>query len=75
MASAHDMWAVGSALIHFSVFPTLIERWNGSSWSVVPSASPSVLTAAADKNLGQAWAGDFFNTTSSVQQTLAEFHP
>jgi hypothetical protein len=37
-----DVWAVGdydhgdSSFAHF----TLIERWNGSSWSQVPSPNP-----------------------------------
>jgi hypothetical protein len=72
---------VGSALINFSVFQTLIEHWNGTSWSVVsspnPSASQNILAAAAaDPSSGQAWAvGDFFNNTNNVLQTLTEFHP
>jgi hypothetical protein len=68
-------------LINFSVFQTVIEQWNGSSWSVVPSPNPSASenilnAAAADPGSGQAWAvGAFFNTTNNVLQTLTEFNP
>jgi hypothetical protein len=41
--SASNVWAVGYSATNppfESVSDTLIERWNGSSWSVVPSPNP-----------------------------------
>ncbi len=43
------------------LFQSLIEQWNGTSWSVVaspnPSAGQNILDAAsADPSSGQAWA-------------------
>src|SRR6185437_2632336 len=37
VVSACDAWAVG---IQMSAARTLIEHWNGHSWTVVPSPSP-----------------------------------
>src|SRR5262249_53922814 len=56
-----DIWAVGFTATSNFVDQTLIEQWNGSNWSVVPSPSPSTIfnilnAAAADKTTGQAWA-------------------
>src|SRR5438477_12998191 len=38
--SANDVWAVGSSGSQMSGGQTLIEHWNGTSWSVVKSPSP-----------------------------------
>jgi hypothetical protein len=39
--SATDAWAVGSHNVPGTLnFATLVERWNGSTWSIVPSPSP-----------------------------------
>ncbi len=34
-----DVWAVGSSSLNGHDYFTLVEHWNGASWSVVPSAS------------------------------------
>ncbi len=41
--SGSDCWAVGAVLVAGGGNPsgTLIENWNGSSWSIVPSPNPS----------------------------------
>lgn len=41
--SPSDAWAVGSTAGPWDTYTstTLIERWNGSAWSVVPSPNPS----------------------------------
>src|SRR6266567_6410199 len=78
--SSNDVWAVGPFISGSSV-QTLIEQWNGTSWSVVPSPNPSasqniLSAAAADPSSGQAWAvGNFFSSTSNGLQTLTEFNP
>jgi hypothetical protein len=82
IVSATNIWAVGSFVDpNIGTTSTVIEQWNGTTWSVVsspnPSTSENVLDgAAADSVSGQAWAvGEFFNTTASSRQTLAEFNP
>jgi hypothetical protein len=37
--AGNDVWAVGSYLLEGRVYQTLTMRWNGSAWSVVPSAN------------------------------------
>ena len=69
--SATNAWAVGSYR-NAGVEETLIERWNGHIWKVVPSPTPgttSVLYAVAATSASNAWAaGTFFN--GSAFQTL-----
>src|SRR6266851_4223211 len=79
--SASDIWAVGSVTDINGITSTVIEQWNGTSWSVVPSPNPSpnentLAAASADHVSTQSWAvGEFFNTTTSTRQTLTEFNP
>jgi hypothetical protein len=72
--------AVGSYLSTTSAGPqqALAEQWNGSSWSVVTPPNPA--TSAWDSPNGVscvsasfcAAVGDFYNTGTSTDQTLAE---
>lgn len=77
-ASASDVWAVRS----YSNDPqnqdvqTLIEHWNGSSWSIVPGLNPgaqgnafNAVTAVSASNV---WAVGFSYNSTFVQQTLIE---
>ncbi len=78
--SASNIWAVGG----FSNTPppfaqelqTLIEHWNGSSWTVVPSPSPGSSTnqlgAIATVSPGILWAVGGFGNTTGPTQTLTE---
>src|SRR6266581_6951251 len=84
IVSANDIWAVGESQNATSgIAQTLIEQWNGSSWSVVSSPNPgsgsspgdSLRGAAADPSSGQAWAVGQFTAASGATQTLTEFHP
>lgn len=81
--SSGDVWAVGYTYSEFDTcgegcyqdFPNaLIEHWDGSAWSVVPSPSPvsgeSSLAAVAGSGNGPAWA---VGTTGG--QTLVEQNP
>jgi hypothetical protein len=58
--SANDVWAVGSS--HDGTLPsrTLIEHWNGTQWSIVPSPSPDTqfneLRGVAALSANDAWA-------------------
>src|SRR5262249_53649888 len=76
--SARDVWAVGSFVVSgFGPSQTLIEHWNGTSWSVVPSPNASTqnnelngVTAVSGTDV---WAvGDFLPSASGATQTLIE---
>ncbi len=56
--SAHDVWAVGDFLDSNSNAHTLIEHWNGTTWSVVPSPSPvaSTLNDVKAVSANDVWA-------------------
>ncbi len=72
-----DIWAVGSYYNSGGPLQTLVEHWNGSAWSVVPSPNPtpgeaSLDDIAADPS-GALWAvGSYYNSTSGVYETLVE---
>jgi uncharacterized membrane protein len=74
--SATDAWAVGKSADTGSSTPkTLIEHWNGTNWSVVPSPDAStgfnVLTATAAVSASDEWAvGEFASGTT--RQALIE---
>jgi hypothetical protein len=60
--AANDIWAVGEvqSLAGPYGLSTLIEHWNGSAWSIVPSPTPTntlpSLTAVADRGPGDVYA-------------------
>jgi len=60
--AANDIWAVGEvqSLTGPYGLSTLIEHWNGSSWSIVPSPTPTgtfpTLTAVADRGSSDVYA-------------------
>ena len=74
--SATDAWAVGTSCYSEK---TLVERWNGSSWRIVPS--PSFLTGGdgiqnelygvAAVSATDVWAVGFYEAASGAYQTLA----
>jgi hypothetical protein len=78
--SATDAWAVGRSnplSAGASYASTLIERWNGTRWSIVPSPSPGPwgndLLGVAALSATDAWAvGDFLNVAQSTGPTLIE---
>jgi hypothetical protein len=73
--SANDIWAVGyyhdtGSNQNF----TLIEHWNGTSWSVVSSPSPGTngtLNSISVISASDIWAVGQYAGTNNVQQTLA----
>jgi hypothetical protein len=72
--SASDVWAVGSATT-YSGSGTLIEHWDGRSWSVVSSPSPagrSVLNDVAVNSAGDAWAVGYHEASNGAIQPLIE---
>ncbi len=76
--SASDVWAVGWYYNNsINAFQTLIEQWNGTSWSVVasPNASSGLnqLYSVAAVSTNDVWAvGEYFNTSSDITETLIE---
>jgi hypothetical protein len=55
--SANDVWAVGySRASTDGAFSTLVERWNGTQWSVVSSPNPGV-------------SGNYFYSVKAVSST------
>jgi hypothetical protein len=78
--SASDIWAVGAFFnTTTNATQTLIEQWDGASWTVVTSPNPSSTTnlleaVAADKSSGQAWAVGEFSAPTTID-TLIEFNP
>lgn len=68
----NDVWAVGS---RNDFQQTLIEQWNGSRWSVIPSPSPAFYNAlygVMALSAQNVWAVGFSDSASGVQQTLIE---
>jgi hypothetical protein len=75
--STSECWAVGNAQVG-SVYQTLIERWNGASWSIVSSPSTStsqgnLLDAVRCTSASDCWAAGYYdNTVTGAYQTLIE---
>jgi hypothetical protein len=75
--SANDIWAVGEDFTLFTPAQTLVEHWNGTSWSVVtspnPSTNASILFAVTATSTSDVWAvGYGFNSAGTLQNTLTE---
>ncbi len=66
--SANDIWAVGFSANSTSPTRTLVEHWDGTSWSVVPSPnvgdSANLLFGVAAVSANDVWAVGY-NVTSS----------
>ncbi len=73
--SSNDVWAVGFTASSSSAQKTLIEHWNGTTWSVVKSPSPGpkpvndVLSSVTAVSSTDVWA---VGASSTMGQTLAE---
>ncbi len=71
------VWAVGDYIVAGNV-RTLVERWNGTAWTLVPSPSPAssynILSGVAAASASDAWAvgQSSGNPAGHVFQTLAE---
>jgi hypothetical protein len=69
--SANDVWAVGE-FINGSNVQTLIEQWNGTSWSVVSSPGAGQLRGIAILSATDIWAVGSVLINFSVFQTVIE---
>ena len=71
--SSCDAWAVGFDL-SAGLDQALVEHWNGSSWTVVPSPSPgssASLTSVRALSANDIWAAGSFSE-SAAEHTLIE---
>src|SRR5205823_1312898 len=81
-ASASNCWAVGSyynlSIIKNQPHHTLIERWNGTAWSIVTSPNTSTtdynqLSGVTCASAADCWAvGYYFDYHDNVYHTLIE---
>jgi hypothetical protein len=74
--SESSVWAVGTIGSQLNTTQTVIEHWNGSSWSVVKSPNPgsiiNSLYGVAAVSATNIWAVGYYVQTSGVTQTLIE---
>jgi hypothetical protein len=76
--SSTDCWAAGSYYTAANVQQTLIERWNGTAWSIVNSPNMSttdfnLLSDVACASASECWAvGEYWNSITRTEQTLIE---
>ena len=76
-SGAADCWAVGS-YIDGSIQRTLIDRWDGASWTIatspnISSAQNSLLLGVTSVSVADCWAVGFYRT-GSLYQTLTEHY-
>src|SRR5262249_1573819 len=74
--SASNAWAVGSTRDASGATRPLIERWDGTSWTVVPSANPgstdTELASVTATSASNAWAVGFTLDATGLPTTLTE---
>jgi hypothetical protein len=76
-ASANDVWAAGYYINDLGVAQTLIKHFDGSNWSIVPSANSSPLTdnqlfSVRAFSANDVWAVGTYASDAGAFQTLAE---
>jgi hypothetical protein len=75
---ANDIWAVGSSEPYTTYASrTLVERWSGSSWEIVPSPNVgphgNVLAGVAALSNSDVWAvGSYIDSSNFLPRTLVE---
>ena len=79
VVSPSDIWAVGNYINSSSIYQTLIEQWNGTSWNVVHSpdagtANNILSGVSAVPNSSQIWAVGAHGPTFTNYKTLTEFY-
>jgi hypothetical protein len=74
--NSQAVWAVGYYYRDDGNPSTLIQRWNGTTWSVVPSPDGSTrenyLTGVSATGLNDAWAVGYYNTPNGLYLPLTE---
>jgi hypothetical protein len=76
--AANDIWVVGdrdNTSASEATGKTMIEHWNGSSWTVVPTPNPgsgaNILRGAVAVSASDVWADGFYNSGAG-DRTLIE---
>ncbi|WP_242907436.1 hypothetical protein [Actinomadura terrae] len=70
--SSKDVWAVGLQNTNLALekSATLIEHWNGTAWSIVPSPNAGTegdrLTGVAAVSANDVWATGYFSTSTDI---------
>jgi hypothetical protein len=77
VVSAKEVWVGGAqSNDQGNTYQTLIERWNGKTWNVVPSPSPGSpyndLQGVTAISASDVWAVGKYSGNTFVDQTLAE---
>ncbi len=74
--SPTNAWAVGDYTLPNLTYQTLIEHWDGSTWTVAPSPNPgsanNLLYGVAALSADDVWAVGDDNSTGSAYVTLTE---
>ncbi|MFL5735278.1 MAG: S-layer homology domain-containing protein, partial [Chloroflexia bacterium] len=76
--SHNDVWAVGyyTATGTGDIYKTLIEHWDGATWSAVPSpntgAGSNQLSSVAARSPNDVWAVGYYDSLSRGYQSLVE---
>ncbi len=75
--SSTNVWAVGGTYIGPANGQTLIEHWDGSTWSIVPSPNVNsindLLSSISATGANDVWAGGVYSPTMvGVNQSLIE---
>jgi hypothetical protein len=73
--SPTDAWAVGFYINEFGVSQNLTEHWDGTAWSVVPSANAGPLldnrlTSVEAISSSDVWAAGYYYSDEGYEQTL-----
>jgi hypothetical protein len=76
--STNNVWTVGSRYDANAMWVTLIEHWDGTAWSIVPSPDPAAgtyifLNGVAAVSTNDIWAvGTYLDTVSTHHRVLTE---
>ena len=71
--AANNIWAVGNYNDASNSQQTLIEHWNGTNWSIVPSPSKGQLYGVTALAANNVWAvGSFAGMSTNGYQTVIE---
>ncbi len=74
--SASECWAVGYSYNSSNIPQTLVERWDGTAWSIVASPNNGIstnqLSGVTCASPSECWAVGYYIDGSTDQQTLIE---
>ncbi len=74
-----NLWAVGYTTDPSTgISQTLIEQWNGTAWTVIPSVNvgtgSNFLTGVTVVKANNAWAAGYYVSSTGIDQTLIEHY-